>query len=39
MKMLLNCFSYYKQSDWPEKVITIFIMPFILERGSLTCDP
>jgi len=29
MKVLLNCFSCYEQSDWLEKVITIFIISFI----------
>jgi len=29
IKVLLNCFLCYEQSDWLEKVITIFIISFI----------
>jgi len=29
MKVLLNCFACCKQSEWPKKVINIFIILYI----------
>ena len=39
MKMLLNCFASYEQSDWPKKAITVFIITLnIHDAMSLTRD-
>ena len=39
MKVLLNCIVCYEQSDFPKKVITVFIMSlYIHDIRLLTCD-
>jgi hypothetical protein len=37
MKMLLNCFASYKQSDWPKYIFIISL--YIHDIRSFTCDP
>ena len=34
MKVLLNCFAYYEQSDWLKNVITIFIISLYIHDKS-----
>ena len=36
IKMLLNCFACYVQSDWPKKVISVMITSIYIYNA---CDP
>jgi hypothetical protein len=39
IKMLLNCFACHDQSDWPKRIITVFIVSLsIHDIKSLTYD-
>ena len=40
MKVLLNSFTSYEQSDWPKRVTTVFIISlYIYEIRSFICGP